>query len=149
MSPATPRYDTLSEADARALLARHRVGRIAYTLHDRVDIEPVHFISDGDWIFGRTSVGTKLATLSHHPWCAFEVDEVHAVFEWKSVVAKGSFHHLDPETGSADTYARALELLRRVMPSTFSDRDPAPHRTIVFGIHVNEITGRAATLGPE
>lgn len=149
MKTAVPVFRTLDETDARTLLARHRVGRLAYSYHDRVDIEPVHYVVDGDWIFGRTSIGTKLVTLAHRPWCAFEVDEVHGVFDWSSVVAKGSFHLLDPETGSSSTYARARQLLTGLVPETFSADDPAPHRSILFGIHIQEISGRASITGQE
>ena len=147
MTTAKPVFSMLSEAEARALLARHHVGRIAFSLHDRVDIEPVNFALDGDWLFGRTSIGTKLTTLAHHPWCAFEVDEVHAVFDWASVVIKGTFQLLDPEP--AGNYRRALDLMSALVPETFSPDDPAPHRTILFGIYVREITGRAASTRRE
>lgn len=143
MKSAAPVFSTLGDADARALLARHHVGRIAFSLHDRVDIEPVHYVFDGDWLFGRTSMGTKLSTLSHHPWCAFEVDEVRSLFDWTSVVVKGSFHLLDPEP--AGNYQRAFALLSALIPDTFSPDDPVPHRTILFGIYAREITGRAAS----
>jgi nitroimidazol reductase NimA-like FMN-containing flavoprotein (pyridoxamine 5'-phosphate oxidase superfamily) len=149
MTTATPMFKTLEEADARALLARHRIGRIAFSLHDRVDIEPIHYAFDGDWLFGRTSMGTKLATLVHNPWCAFEVDEVHGLFDWTSVVVKGSFYLLDPESGSPDTYARARDLMTRLIPGTFSADDPVPHRTILFGIYVQELSGRAAVTSRE
>ena len=54
MTTAAPTFRTLEADESRTLLARHRVGRIAYALHDRVDIEPVHYVYDGDWLFGRT-----------------------------------------------------------------------------------------------
>jgi Predicted flavin-nucleotide-binding protein len=149
MPALMPVFSTLSDADARALLARHRVGRIAFTLHDRVDIEPVHYAFDGEWLFGRTSMGTKLTTLAHHPWCAFEVDEVQGMFDWMSVVLKGSFYLLDPEISSQGLYDRALTLLTALIPATFSADDPVPHRTVLFGIYVQELSGRAATTGPE
>jgi nitroimidazol reductase NimA-like FMN-containing flavoprotein (pyridoxamine 5'-phosphate oxidase superfamily) len=139
-----PAFVTLSETEARAVLARHNVGRLAYTFHDHVDIEPVHYTVEGNWIYGRTSIGTKLAKLAHHPWCAFEVDDVRGLFDWESAVARGAFHLLDPETGSPDTYQRALTLLRELVPGTLSALDPVPHRNILFGIHIDEITGRAA-----
>jgi nitroimidazol reductase NimA-like FMN-containing flavoprotein (pyridoxamine 5'-phosphate oxidase superfamily) len=140
----SPKLQPMSEEDARALLARNNVGRLAFTLHDRVDIEPIHYVQEGDWLFGRTSTGTKLSTLLHHPYCAFEADEVRGLFDWSSVVAKGTFYLLDPEIGSPDTYQRAERLLRNLVPGTFSTHDPAPHRDIVFGIHINELTGRTA-----
>ena len=149
MKVAAPVFRSLDDAESRALLARHRVGRLAYAYHDHVDIEPLHYVFDGDWIFGRTSMGSKLSTLGHRPWCAFEVDEIQAMFDWTSVVVKGSFHLLDPESGSPDAYRRALELLSALLPETFSADDPVPHRTIVFGIYAQELTGRAAATNQE
>ncbi|MEO8333618.1 MAG: pyridoxamine 5'-phosphate oxidase family protein [bacterium] len=140
-------FTQLDEAGAKAFLTRKHVGRIAYSLHDRVDIEPISYSFDAPWILGRTSIGSKLATLLHRPWCAFEVDEVDGPFDWTSVVVKGTFYLLDPESGSPDVYAKALKSMRSLVPDAFSPRDPAPHRTVMFGIHVNEITGRSATSG--
>jgi uncharacterized protein len=139
-----PRFSELTTEEARALLTRHHVGRLAFTLHDRVDIEPINYASDGEWIFGRTSMGSKLTTLLHHPFCAFETDEVRDLFDWSSVVVKGTFYLLDPEAGSTDTYRRALRLLREVVPGAFSTEDPVPQRDILFGIYVHDISGRGA-----
>jgi nitroimidazol reductase NimA-like FMN-containing flavoprotein (pyridoxamine 5'-phosphate oxidase superfamily) len=134
----------LTMEECHELLASQKVGRIAFTLHDRVDIEPISYVSEGQWIFGRTSIGSKLATLLHNPWCAFEVDEVEDILHWSSVVVKGAFHLLDPEVGSPDTYRRAEKLLRTLVPGTFSAHDPVPHRDIVFGISIQDIRGKAS-----
>ena len=83
-----PRFSDLSEANARALLARNHIGRLAFSYRDRVDIQPIHYVYDQEWLFGRTGMGSKLVMLAHHPWCAFEVDEVHGPFHWRS---HGSF----------------------------------------------------------
>jgi nitroimidazol reductase NimA-like FMN-containing flavoprotein (pyridoxamine 5'-phosphate oxidase superfamily) len=137
-------FVALDEIEARAFLARQHVGRIAFTHRDRVDIEPISYTFDRGWILGRTSVGTKLATLAHHPWCAFEADVISSPFEWTSVVVKGTFTLLDPETGSPDVYARALASSKALVPEAFSESDPAPHRIILFGIYASEVSGRCA-----
>jgi nitroimidazol reductase NimA-like FMN-containing flavoprotein (pyridoxamine 5'-phosphate oxidase superfamily) len=143
--PNGPRtvFRELSIEDARAFLATQQVGRVAYTFHDRVDIVPMHYMADGDWLYGRTSVGAKLATLAHHPWCAVEVDEIRGMYEWISVVVKGAFHLLSPD-GAPDVYQHALALLRVLEPDAFRDDDPFAHRTVVFRIHLGEVTGRSA-----
>ena len=79
-SHASPIFRELSNSECRTLLGRHSVGRIAFSFHDRVDIQPIHYAVSGDWLYGRTSRGSKYLTLAHNPWCAFEVDEV-PVFE--------------------------------------------------------------------
>ena len=141
-----PQFSDLSEQSARALLARNHVGRIAFSFRDRVDIQPIHYVYDESWLVGRTSVGSNLVKLAHQPWCAFEVDEVHGPFHWDSVVVHGSFTMLDPKLGSSDLYTRALELLRRFIPGTLTDQDPAPERVILFAIHIDELRGRSARL---
>ena len=142
-----PTFSDLREADARALLARNHVGRLAFSYHDRVDIQPIHYVYDNNWLLGRTGVGSKLVKLAHPPWCAFEVDEVHGLFHWDSVVAHGSFTLLDPKVGSSDLYARAVERLQQFIPGTFTDDDPAPERVIPFAVHIDELSGRSARPG--
>lgn len=144
MPAPAPEFRELTANECQDLLARHNVGRIAFARHDRVNIEPINYVSDGEWIFGRTSVGTKLTTLLHHRWCAFETDDVRGLFDWDSVVVKGTFYLLDPEEGSPDAYRRAQKLLQKLVPGTFSALDPTPHRDILFRIFVHEISGRSA-----
>lgn len=147
MTTATlTKFEELNDTDSRRFLEQHHLGRIAFTLHDRVDIEPISYTLDRDWLVGRTSIGTKLASLAHHPWCAFEVDEVIDSSHWTSVVAKGTFYLLDPESGSPDLYARAVACVKALYPQAFSPDDTDPHRTVLFGIHVNEFLGKVAYI---
>ena len=139
-----PAIRELAREEVTSLLARHHVGRIAYSFHDRVDIQPIHYVLDGSWLYGRTSPGSKFATLAHNPWCAFEVDEVRGLFDWDSVVVKGHLELLDPETASADAYDLGLRLMRDLIAETFLERDPVPHRSILFRLHTSEMTGRSA-----
>lgn len=141
---APPQFRDLTNDECNALLARTKFGRVAFSQHDRVDIQPIHYVSDGQWIFARTSSGAKLATMLHNPWCAFEVDEVRDTFDWSSVVIKGTFSVLDPKVGSLHTYQRAELQLRKVMPATFTTQDPVAHRDVIIGIFIREMTGRMA-----
>jgi hypothetical protein len=136
----------LSQGECIALLARHHVGRLAFTFHDRVDIQPLHYVYEAGWIYGRTSEGAKLATLAHNPWVAFEVDEVRGVVDWSSVVVHGSFHRLDDDHGvrAQPTGIHAAAVLRSFLPETLTTEDPVPDRTVLFRIAVGEMTGRTA-----
>jgi nitroimidazol reductase NimA-like FMN-containing flavoprotein (pyridoxamine 5'-phosphate oxidase superfamily) len=130
----------LTADEAESLLARNHVGRIAYSRNDRVDVEPIHYVYDAPWLFGRTGRGAKLLTLSLNSWCAFEVDEVRGLFDWESVVVKGPFSAKDGPFAEWD-YSRALAALRTLVPDALTDHDPTPQRNIVFGVQASEITG--------
>ena len=136
----------LTSEEVTALLTRNTVGRVAFCWHDRVDIEPINYVYDAPWIFGRTSIGAKLLALAHNQWCAFETDDVRDLFHWQSVVVKGPFSALNSALGESEKYDRAVTALRKLVPAALTDADPVPERNIVFGIHANEIVGR--TMAP-
>jgi uncharacterized protein len=145
--PATPRFETLTREECVALLARQHVGRLAFSFRDRVDIQPIHYVYDDGFLYGRTSEGAKLTTIAHNRWVAFEADEVLGVFEWRSVVVRGAFYVLDLDAASPDasrSAQHAVALLDAVVPDTMRPGDPVGFRTVLFRIAVDEISGRAA-----
>jgi nitroimidazol reductase NimA-like FMN-containing flavoprotein (pyridoxamine 5'-phosphate oxidase superfamily) len=147
-TPREPTFRDLSEAEAVALLERNMIGRLAFTFRDRVDVQPLLYVHDGGWLYGRTEAGDKIVTLTHNQWVAFEVDEVTGPFDWQSVVVRGSFYRLDEEDrADPEVRAHALRLLRRFVPETLRPGDPVPHRTVLFRIDVREMTGRACSTG--
>jgi nitroimidazol reductase NimA-like FMN-containing flavoprotein (pyridoxamine 5'-phosphate oxidase superfamily) len=145
-----PVFLDLSRDEATKLLRRNHFGRIAFAFHDRVDIEPISYTFHDGWLYGRTSAGTKLTMVLHHPWVAFEVDEIAGSFDWLSVVVHGALYILDAVGDVADRelFASALALLREADVDAFTQSDPTPHRTTIFRIHADEITGRGATTSP-
>ncbi len=138
----------LSRRAAVDLLERNHLGRLAFAFHDRVDIEPISYVYHDEWLYARTSPGTKLTTVKHSPWVAFEVDEVKDRFHWKSVVVRGTIYFIDPERGrpDQDAYDAATEVLRSADALALTDEDPTPHRRTIFRIHADEIVGREASL---
>lgn len=144
-----PSFRALSKVECEKVLSRNHVARIAFSFHDQVDIEPVHYVYDRGSMFGRTSPGSKLTTLAHSHWMAAEVDEIDGMFDWRSVVVRGSFYTVsrDVPGAEADAWARGVELLRTLIPETGTADDPVPFRTIIFQIQVEETTGREATSG--
>ena len=142
-SPA-PNFHEMNRAECDALLTRNHVGRIAFSYRDHVDIEPIHYVYADGWIYGRTTYGTKLRTLAHNRWLAFETDEISALFDWKSVVVKGALYVLEPDGTQGEHYLKALELIRSLSPNALTQNDPAPERTVLFRIHADQITGRSS-----
>ncbi|MHB8839464.1 MAG: pyridoxamine 5'-phosphate oxidase family protein [Gemmatimonadaceae bacterium] len=144
---STPTFRILDDAECTALLAAHHIGRIAFGYYGRVDIEPINYVWSNGEIFGRTRDGTKLRAVVANRQVAFEIDEVAAMYDWRSVVVKGTLVLLEPdaeETPDSD-WERAVAHLRRIIPDALTDGDPTPERTVVFRIHAEQITGRAST----
>jgi len=144
-STALPRFRALDDDESRAVLASHHVGRLAFTMHDRVDVEPISYVLVRDWLYCRTSPGTKLVTLAHNPWVAFEVDDIEGPFDWRSVTVRGTAYFLTPDVLGDHSFDEAVKHLRSIDQRALTHEDLAPHRTVLFRIHVNDISGRAAS----
>ena len=132
------------------VLLRNKVGRLAFSFHDRVDIQPIHYVYERGWLYGRTSEGDKIMALTHNQWVAFEIDEVRDVFEWTSVVIHGSFWILHPR-GSAhaeELWIKAAELVSKIVPGSLTETDPVSFRQTLFRIAVSDVRGREASTKP-
>lgn len=145
-----PTIENLTDEECKAFLRRQRVGRMAFTFKDRVNIEPIHYVFRDGAIFGRTQVGEKVDVLSHHPWVAFEVDESTSMTAWESVVVQGRIAFPDPEGGSVDQalFDKGIAALRELLPATFTADDPMPERDMLFCIHILNVSGRRSVPAP-
>lgn len=140
-----PDFRELDENDIRALLARNHVGRLAFAWGGEIDLRPLHYVFSNGRIYGRTSPGAKFTQIQELPArVVFEVDEIEAVFRWRSVIIRGRFEVLSPDGPESDEWGNAVELLRRVIKKTFARGDPVPDRNIIFRISVDEATGRSS-----
>jgi nitroimidazol reductase NimA-like FMN-containing flavoprotein (pyridoxamine 5'-phosphate oxidase superfamily) len=141
-------FRDLSREEIEAILARNNVGRIAFSMHDRVDIQPIHFVYERGWLYGRTSEGEKISTIEHNQWIAFEVDEITDIFDWKSVVIHGSFWILHPRGSprAEELWKKAAELVTKIVPGALTESDPVAFRQILFRIAVGDARGREAKM---
>lgn len=145
-----PTFGVLSKAACLKLLARNHVGRLAFMNGRVVDVEPLGYAMEGEWLFSRSAPGAKLEALGSKPYAAFEVDEVEGPFDWRSVVAHGTVSRFAADGAPVDrrTYARAVRALRRAMPKAFGKEDPVPERQIVYGLRIHQLDGREARSRP-
>ncbi len=146
MSSVAIAFRDLEFNEIEAMLQAHQFGRLAFTFRDRVDIEPISYVYEDHWLYGRTEPGTKLTVLAHHPWVAFEIDDVRGPFDWRSVVLKGTVYFVerDGSDGLDEIFERTVRALRRLTPAALTDQDPTPGRLVLFRMHIDEMHGRAA-----
>lgn len=143
---AAPLFKTLSRDECESVLLRNNVGRIAFALHDRVSIVPIHYVFRDGWVYGRTASAGKLRQILRNRRIAFEVDEHPQLFEWRSVVARGPFYLIqnDLANHARSVYRTAVDALRQLIPGALTDTDPVPFRDELFRVRVVELTGRAS-----
>ena len=140
------RHRDLERAEAEALLAGLHVAAMAFAFHDRVAITLVNYVYRNDWIYSRIEDGPDLAMLRHHQWVALEARAATGTFDWRTVTVNGSVELLSNAGPPAAirTYQEAAALLRSVVPTIFTERDPFPQRVQLFRLHADIVAGREA-----
>ena len=142
-APQPQAFRTLDRAGADAILARHRVGRIAYTRRGRLEVGPVLYAWADGWVWARTSYECGWAALvgeSHGTPIVFEVDEVGAGSRWRSVVVRGLLHPVEHPADGGDpaVWVHAMELVRALDPGAA----PAALRSSLVRIAVEDASAR-------
>lgn len=142
-----PTFRQLDRGEIQAILARNQVGRMVYPRGARLEVEPVQYLYDGGWLYGRATRSAFPVSSDEGWWpAAFEVDEIESPLDWRTVIVHGGFYTLldDGTEWERNERARAIEHLRRLTPAAFTDDDPTPALDVVFRIAVQEVSGRAA-----
>lgn len=142
-----PRIRALSARQAQVVLARNRVGRLAFLADGRIELLPVHYAYAREALFGRTSLGARCAAWAPRADVVFEVDESDGLYDWRSVIVRGTLRVL-PASGTREQRTEhwdAVAVLRSAFPDALTERDPTPARRCVFTIEPLEITGREAS----
>ena len=134
----------LDARDAEQLLSTHHTGRMAFAFHDRIMMTLVNYVYENGWIYARLEQGPTLSTLQHRQWVAFEVDEIHGVYDWRTVIVHGSVQFLKNDRSSPEwrDFNHALGLLRGQVSSILTHDDPHPERLQIYRIHLDEVLAR-------
>jgi uncharacterized protein len=145
-SVSAPLFKTLTRGECESVLLRNNVGRLAFSIHDHVNIVPIHYAYLNGWIYGRTGSAGKLRDILRNRRIAFEVDEHSELFDWRSVVVHGPLYVVQPDTTqhARSIYLTALAVMRRLLPAALTESDPVPFRDQLIRIRAIELTGRAS-----
>lgn len=143
---ATPLFKALSREECESVLLRNNVGRLAFAIHDRVNILPIHYAFLNGWIYARTSSASKLRDILRNRRIAFEVDEHSDMFDWRSVIVHGPLYVIQPDAAqiARSVYRTALTAIRGLLPSALTETDPVPFRDQLVRIRAVDMTGRAS-----
>lgn len=138
MTTMAPAVRDLSRSEIDEILARNTVGRLAYALRNRVDVEAMPYAYDAPWIYARTTPAMRPATVEHLRFVTLEVDEVSGAGEWHSVVVRGAFYVLREDS------AREREILEHALALLGGEAADPP--SFVFRVPAHHAVGRAWEL---
>ena len=101
---------------------------------------PVNYYFDGENIYIHTLPGKKLDALRANPRVCLQVDEIKDSYNWRSVIAYGTFEEVPSEETRENVLTKLYSRLPHMTPVE-SKLVKGLQETIVFRIKVDEVTG--------
>ena len=136
----------LTKRSAERILARNTMGRLGcYSpKDDRTYVVPISYRLRGETAYFGCLPGQKLDYLRAHPTgVCLEVDQVTNEQDWVSVIAIGHVQELSGYEYLVEQPAAIGRAGRGPLRWTFlDDSDPRGHRLALWGLRIEEITGR-------
>lgn len=133
----------LEDRDVQAILARNITGRIAFNLDGEIEIRPVSYVYADGTIYLRSAATASLAlTDPDGTVVGFEVDEIHSMSRWSSIVVRGTLFRIS-RSEEQEAWMQGVARLRRLIPEALRSDDRLAHRSEIFRIVIRQATGRA------
>jgi hypothetical protein len=130
------------DTDALAILREGTLGRLGCIASGWPYVVPVNYIFDGEDIYIHTLPGKKLDALRANPRVCLQVDEIKDSYNWRSVIAYGTFDEVSSEETRENVLTKLYSRLPHMTPVE-SRLVKGMRETIVFRIKVEEVTGMA------
>ena len=132
----------LRDTDAREILSEGSLGRLGCIASGWPYVVPVNYFFDGEDIYIHSLPSKKLDALRANPRVCLQVDEIKDSFNWRSVIAYGTFEEVSNEERRENVLTELYSRLPHMTPVE-SQLVKGMAETIVFRIKVEDITGLA------
>ena len=132
----------LGDGDSLAILREGILGRLGCIASGWPYVVPVNYFFDGKDIYVHTLPGKKLDALRSNPRVCLQVDKIKDPYNWRSVIAYGTFEEISAEETRENILTRMYSRLPHMTPVE-SRLVEGAKGTVVFRIKVEEVTGMA------
>ena len=142
---------TLNSYQIENFLRSEVVGRLGCSSKGKTYIVPIAYTYDGKDIYAHTKEGLKTTMMRQNPSVCFEVDHIHNMSNWQSVILWGKYEELKGKKAEEALQA----LVNRIHPISSSEvsvprhgleRPDAPVnpevKLVVFRIKIEKASGK-------
>ena len=107
-------------------------------------VVPINYVFEGLSIYSHSLPGRKIEILRTHPRACIQVDEIENDFEWRSVIAFGTFEEIRVPSDRRSILGKLLTRFPKLTPvEAVMAQDAGAPDSVVFCIRIDRITGVA------
>ena len=86
--------DNLSDDQIDHILSAQVVGRLGCHAEGKTYVIPIAYVFDGSYVYAHSRMGTKVAMMRKNRRVCFQVDVIHNMANWRSVMIDGEYEEL-------------------------------------------------------
>lgn len=136
----------LNKKEIIDLLEDQVVGRLGCHANDETYIVPLNYVYQNDAIYAHSGAGKKIDMMRINPKVCFQIEELHDVFRWKSVIVWGTFEELKDEERQQALQGIIIKIMQLRDKATLDPSHAIPaelqDNLIVYKINIKEATGK-------
>lgn len=138
----------LTREECERVLRTEQLGRLGCHASGITYVVPVSYVYNGTHVFALSAEGMKLRMMRENPRVCFEVEAVKAWYNWRTVIAWGTFeelHGMDAERAYRIVHTRLTPLIEFECGAGAGHPSPPGIRGnqfVLYRIKVHEVTGR-------
>ena len=132
----------LSRDESYALLRGARTGRLGCIAEGYPYIVPINYVLEGDFAVSHSLPGRKIEAMRENPRVCLQADDIRDQFNWRSVIAYGTYEEITDAASRAQAINVLLSLFPELTPveSRIAEDAGAP-APVVFRVKIDRITG--------
>lgn len=146
-------FGTLGSDECLKLLSQNYIGRLAFISGATPYITPITYYYDAQekCVLSYSSEGHKVKAMRKSGSVALQIDEIHNIQDWRSVLVHGNYEELKGSTAKFYLHKFALGVQETIAEkegsgpkfiSDFSSRLTQKSIPIVYRIIINDISGK-------
>jgi nitroimidazol reductase NimA-like FMN-containing flavoprotein (pyridoxamine 5'-phosphate oxidase superfamily) len=134
----------LAEEEVLELLSSAKVGRLGCVDNGEPYVVPINYFFEARAVYSHSLPGRKIDALRAHPVACLQVDAIEDDFNWRSVLAYGTFEEIRVPSERRQVLRNLLSRFPLLTPvESVMAQDASAPDSIVFRIRVDRITGMA------
>jgi nitroimidazol reductase NimA-like FMN-containing flavoprotein (pyridoxamine 5'-phosphate oxidase superfamily) len=141
---------SLTPAEIEDVLRQQVLGRLGCIVDGRPYVVPVRYAYDAEFsdVYAHSSEGTKLRGMRANPDVCFEVEEIHDMANWRTVIARARFEEAwdDPDEHAMTLLVARLKALHGSeavrLPRGEDAQERSAPRPVLYRLRLFEKSGR-------
>lgn len=132
----------LSVTESRELLSREQIARLGCIAEGFPYVVPVNYLFDGENIYVHSLPGRKVMAMRANPRVCLQVDRIENEWNWRSVLALGSYEEITSEQERSCLMGRLLAHFPQLTPvESIIAEDAGAPTPVVFRIRIEKLSG--------